>query len=150
VERLELKRVRVCERCGRGRAELEGKAGRRLVVPLDPPRARVLERLAAPAPPGGRPGADEEESTRTVADFVLAQLEDAGARPMDVVLDHGPAGLHALLSFDHGGASDVIACTAQEGIELAVRAGLALYGSDEALGSDDADPPDRTGRPTLH
>ena len=150
MERLELKRVRVCSRCGRGRAELEGTGGHRLVVPLDPPRARALERLAAPEAPGDPPDAAHDDATMTVADFVLGQLDDVGARPKEVVLDHGPAGLHALLSFDHGDASDVISCTAQEGIELAVRAGLALYGSDEALGQGEAEPEDPAGRPTLH
>ena len=115
MERLELKRVRVCTRCGRGRAELEGIGGHRLVVPLDAPRARVLERLAAPAPSGDDRVAAEAEATRNLADFVLAQLHEAGAHPTEVVLDHGPAGLRALLSFEHRDASDVLACTAQEG-----------------------------------
>jgi hypothetical protein len=120
-------------------------------VPLDPPRAQALERLTAPAPSADGPVDAEGRSTRTLADFVLAQLGGAGARPTDVVLDHGPAGLHALLSFEHADASDVIACTAQEGVELAVRGGLALYGSDEALGREEADPENRAGRPpTLH
>ena len=149
MERLELKRVRVCTRCGRGRAELEGVGGHRLVVPLDAPRAQVLERLAAPAPTGDDRVAPEAEATRNLADFVLAQLHGAGAHPTEVVLDHGPAGLRALLSFQHRDASDVLACTAQEGVELAVRAGLALYASDEALGRDDAEQ-DPEGRPTLH
>ena len=48
VKRLELVRVRVCQRCGRGRAELEGADGAALAVPLDPLRAHELERQGAP------------------------------------------------------------------------------------------------------
>lgn len=150
VERLELKRIRVCARCGRGRAELEGTEGHRLVVPLDPPRARVLEQLSGTPEAAGEAVGAKDASTRTVADFVLAQLDDAGAHPTDVVLDHGPAGLQAFLSFEHDDGGDVIACTAQEGVELAVRAGLPLYGTDEALGRNDPEPDDPAGRPTLH
>jgi hypothetical protein len=116
---------------------------------LDPPRARLLERLTASPAVGEGAVTAPEDPTRTVADFVLAQLEEAGARLTDVVFDHGAAGLHALLSFEQGDGSDVIACTAQEGVELAARTGLAMYASDEALGRDEAEP-DPAGRPTLH
>jgi hypothetical protein len=50
-----------------------------------------------------------------------------------------------LLSVTRAGESDMVACTAQEGVELAVRAGLAMYATDEALARD-AD----ASRSTLH
>ena len=46
--------------------------------------------------------------------------------------------------------SDVVACTAQEGIELAVRGELALYATDEALALDRDNAGDRGPRSTVH
>ena len=108
MKRLELKQVRVCAKCGRGRAD----------------------------------------DLRTLSALVLEQLAASGARPGEVVLDVGPAGLRAMLSFTRGAESDLVACTAEEGVGLAVRGALPLYATDEALafdGADAGDPgPDRT------
>ncbi len=135
MKRLELKQVRVCAKCGRGRAELESGDGDRLEVRLDAARAHELS---------GHPGDD----LRTLSALVLEQLAASGARPGEVVLDVGPAGLRAMLSFSRGAESDLVACTAQEGVGLAVRGALPLYATDEALALDNADAgdpgPDRT------
>jgi hypothetical protein len=122
VRRLELKRVRVCSRCGRGRAQLEGSDGERLEVVLDAPRARDL--------------AGQQDEVRSLASFVLAQAAESRTTFGEVILDDGPVGLRALLSITRDGESDVVACTAQEGVELAVRAGLVVYATDEALARD--------------
>jgi hypothetical protein len=140
VKRLELKHVRVCQKCGRGRAELESADGARLSVPLDPVRARELS--------PNRTGDDRDE-VRWLGEFVLSQLVSAGATPTEVVLDQGEGGLRALLSFRHRDEHDVLACTAQEGIGLAVRGKLALYATDEAFARDT--PPESGDRgPHLH
>lgn len=136
MKRLELKQVRVCQKCGRGRAELESADGARLSVPLDPVRARELS-----------PDRSDDD-VRWVGEFVLAQLASAGATPTEVVLDQGEGGLRALLSFRHDEEHDVLACTAQEGIGLAVRGKLALYATEEALAPDAPDAGDRG--PHLH
>jgi hypothetical protein len=126
VRRLELKRVRVCSRCGRGRAELEGADGERIEVVLDAPRAHELS--------------GQRDEVRSLTAFVIAQAAESQTTFGEVILDRGPAGLRALLSFTRAGESDVVACSAQEGVELAVRAGLAMYATDEALARE-ADAP---------
>ncbi len=136
MRRLELKQIRVCQRCGRGRAELEGPDGARLSVPLDAVRARELS------------GDGAADDVRWMADFVLGELAARGATPAEVVLDQGAGGLRALLSYLHGAEHDVVACTAQEGIGLAVRGKLALYATDEALAPDAPKPGERG--PHLH
>jgi len=136
VKRIELKRVRVCSRCGRGRAELESPDGERLEVPLDAPRARELS--------------GERDEVRSLATFVLDQVVTSGAEPGEVVLDVGPSGLRALLSLLRNGDAEVLACTAQEGVELAVRGDLSLYATDQALAGDGDEPADPTSRNTVH
>jgi hypothetical protein len=136
VKRLKLKRVGVCSRCGRGRAELESTDGDRLDVPLDAPRARELS--------GSR------DETRSLAAFVLGQVSASGAEAGEVVLDVGPSGLRALLSLLRDGDTEVLACTAQEGIELAVRGTLSIYATDEALASDAEEPAPPSSRNTVH
>jgi hypothetical protein len=126
VRRLELKRVRVCSRCGRGRAELEGADGERIEVVLDAPRAHELS--------------GQRDEVRSLTAFVIAQAAESQTTFGEVILDRGPAGLRALLSVTRAGDSDVVACTAQEGVELAVRGGLAMYATDEALARE-ADAP---------
>ncbi len=131
VRRLELKRVRVCSRCGRGRAELESAEGAGIEVVLDAPRARDLS--------------GQQDGLRSLTALVLAQAAETQTTLAEVIFDRGPAGLRALLSIARGGESDVVACTAQEGVELAVRAGLTMYATDDALARDGDAP-----RSTVH
>src|SRR5436309_8876422 len=112
VKRLELVRIRVCNRCGRGGAELRGEDAERLVVPLDPVRARQLA------------GGGREEDVRSFTDLVLEQLAAAGVEAREVVLDVAEGRLRALFSFVRTGETDVVGCTAEEGVALALRGGL--------------------------
>lgn len=120
VRRVELSAVRVCGRCGRGRAELAAGDGATLTVPLDPARAREL---------AGGGGTD----VRPFGELVLAGLSAGGVTLREVVLDVDAGVLRALVTFARGDDVDVAACTPQEGVGLAVRAGLRLYATDEAL-----------------
>ena len=139
VKRLELVRIRVCNRCGRGGAELRGEGGERLVVPLDPVRARQLA------------DAGREEDVRSFTDLVLEQLAAAGVEAREVVLDVADGRLRALLSFVRADETDVVGCTADEGVALALRGGLRLYATDEALAHAAADRPKAAGGPdTVH
>ncbi len=119
MKRLELTHVRVCRRCGRGRAELVSSAGEVAAVPLDPARARALRSSAA--------------DLRPLADLVLAQLAAAGSEVRDVVLDVEDGVMRGLLSIARGAETDVVVCTPQEAVELVARGGLALYATDDAI-----------------
>jgi len=121
VKRLELARIRVCNRCGRGGAELRGEDGERLVIPLDPGRAREL---------ADANGADD---VRSLTELLLEQLAAGGLAASEVVLDVADGRLRALLSFVRASEPDVVGCTPEEGIALAVRGGLKIYATDEAL-----------------
>jgi hypothetical protein len=121
VTRLELAAVRICERCGRGRAELAGGDGATLTVPLDAARAHELA--------GGATG----DGVAWLSELLLAQLRAGGAAVRDVVLDARERGLAGLVTIARGDDLDVVACTAQEAIGLAVRARVTLYATDEAL-----------------
>ncbi len=136
MKRLELKRVRVCERCGRGRADLTGDDGAALTIPLDAIRAAELS------------GATSD--VRALGDFVLDRLRASGATPSEVVFDVEVGGLRALVASRRGAESDVLACTPQEGLDLAIRGGLAVYATDDALRRDAGGK--GTGRPgpTVH
>jgi hypothetical protein len=139
VKRLELARVRICQRCGRGRAELESADGATLVVPVDEARARELERP------------DDTDDAPWLSAVVLALL-GAGRRELrEVVLDVGDHGLRALVTLGRDGKTDadVLACTPQEGVGLAVRAKVPLYATAEALATS-AKTPDAGGHETLH
>jgi len=122
VKRLELARLRVCGRCGKGAAELGSPDGDRVVVPLDAVRARQLS------------GGDPSEDLRSLTDFVLERL---GPRRIgEIVLDVEDGRLRALLSLLGEGdraRPEILACTAEEGVALAIRGGLRLYATDEAL-----------------
>ena len=120
MRRLELKRIRVCTRCGRGNAELTGDAGARLLVRLDAVRVRELEGRAA-------------DALRSLPDVVLEQLAAGGGRVSEVVLDTTDGTLRGLVSLERDGESEVVACTAEEAVTLAVRGSLRLYATDEAL-----------------
>jgi hypothetical protein len=140
VTRLELAKVRICQRCGRGRAELLGADGASLVVPLDQARARELERP------------DDADDVPWLSTVVLALLA-AGRRELrEVVLDAAGHGLQALVTLGRDGKADtdVLACTAQEGVGLAVRAKVPLYATAEALATSAKKKPDAGGHETLH
>jgi hypothetical protein len=136
VKRLELARIRVCERCGRGRAELEAGDGTTLVVALDPLRAHELERRDDPD--------DVPWLSAMVLDLVLA----TEGTVREIVLDADAHGLRALVSISRGDDTDVVGCTAQEGISLAARGGFTIYATDEALATTGPEADD--GHDRLH
>jgi hypothetical protein len=109
--------MRVCDRCGRGRAELGSDDGAVLTMSLDAHRMRELS-----APTGS-------SEMRTLTELVLEKL----AEVREIVLDAEDGVLRGLLSFGRGSDMDVVTCTAQEGLGLAVRGGLKIYATDEAL-----------------
>jgi hypothetical protein len=136
VKRLQLARVRVCQRCGRGRAELEAADGASITVPLDPLRAHELER---------RDGDD----VPWLSAVVLGLFRSSGGTVREVVLDTEPRGLRALVSISRGEETDVVACTPQEGVSLSARGGIPLYATADALATA-AGTSDREGHDRLH
>ena len=137
MKRLELARVRVCQRCGRGRAELEGADGAALVIPLDPVRAHELERQG------------ESDDVPWLSSVLLGLLRESGGTVREVVLDADARGLRALLSISRGDETDVVACTPQEGVGLAARGRLPLYATEDALATP-GQAPDTDGHSQLH
>jgi hypothetical protein len=137
VKRLQLARVRICQRCGRGRAELEGADGTSLTVPLDAVRAHELERHG------------QADDVPWLSAVLVALLEAGGGTMREVVLDTDTSGLRALLSIARGEDTEVVACTAQEGVGLAARSGVPLYATTEAL-ADTGQPTDDDGHERLH
>lgn len=139
VKRLELARVRICQRCGRGRAELEAADGTTLTVPLDPVRAHELEQRGAAI-----------DDLPWLSSVVLGLLRAGGRTLREVVLDSDVRGLRALVSLARGDETDVVACTAQEGVGLAARSGVALYATADALAVPGAPAGDDDGHDRLH
>jgi len=121
VKRLELGDIRICRRCGRGRANLITDDGESISIPLDPARARVL----------GKPAAEADVPWLTA--LVLDRVAQDGRALREVVLDLDGGALRALVSSRRDGELEVVACTPQEGVDLANRAGVPLYATDEAL-----------------
>jgi hypothetical protein len=141
VKRLELARIRVCDRCRRGVAELRGPDGETLGVPLDAIRARQLA------------GGDGAEDCHSLTEVVLAELVARGLELHEVVLDLSDGRVRALLSVARGNDPDVIECTAEEGVALAVRGKLKIYATDEALAHRNAraaKPGPESGPDTVH
>ena len=136
VKRLQLARVRVCQRCGRGRAELEAADGTSITVPLDPLRAHELERR-------------DGEDVPWLSAVVLALFRSSGGTVREVVLDAEPHGLRALVSVSRGEETDGVACTPQEGVSLAARGGIPLYATADALATAGGTS-DREGHDRLH
>jgi hypothetical protein len=122
VKRLELTRVRLCQRCGRGGAELRSGDGRVIVVPMDGARARGLE-----------DDAGTSDGLESLTDLVLGQLAATGRAPTEIVLDVLDGRLRALLSLPARDGPRVVGCTPEEGVALAVRGRIPLYATDEAL-----------------
>jgi hypothetical protein len=128
VQRIRLAGIRICHRCGRGKAEFIDDAGViAMRVAIDPLRSRELSR-------------DEgEEDLLSLSDLVLTQLAERGVDTREVVFDVEGDCLRALLSFTHDGEPDVIECTPQEGISLGVRGALKFYATTEALAQAEHD-----------
>jgi hypothetical protein len=121
VKRLELGDIRTCKRCGRGRATLLTDDGDTISIPLDPARARIL----------GTPATEAEVPWLTA--MVLDRLTQEDRTLQEIVLDLDGGALRALVSCRRAGELEVLACTPQEGVDLASRAGVPLYATDEAL-----------------
>ena len=136
VKRLELARVRICQRCSRGRAELVTDDGATLAIPLDAARTHELAQH------------DDAADVPWLSAVVLGLVAREGGRVRDVVLDTAPNGLRALVTIARGAESQIIACTPQEGIGLALRATAPLLATSEALAL--AVPADAGGRETIH
>lgn len=117
---MELGEVRICRKCRRGRANLIGPDGDVLSIPLDATRARVL---------GTAGGGD----VPWLADVLLERLGQDGSKLEEVVLDVDGGALRALVSWRRDADTVIVACTPQEGVDLAQRAGVPLYATDEAL-----------------
>jgi hypothetical protein len=137
VKRLELASVHVCQRCGRGRAELVATDGTTIAVPLDAVRAQEL---------GGKEAGGDAPWLSTV---VVGLLRGEGFAVREVVLDTAERGLRALMTLTRTDETLVITCTPQEGVGLAVRGSVALYATAEALAASN-DTPDPEGHETLH
>jgi hypothetical protein len=120
VRRLALVRIRVCTRCGRGGAELKAEDGAKLVVRLEPARAVELR------------GGTRDDDMRWLTDVVLEKLQ-----VREVVLDMVDDAMRAFLTIardgDASGEPEVVACTPEEGVALALRGGHRLFATDEAL-----------------
>lgn len=136
VKRLELQEVRICKKCGRGRALLLSDDDDSLSIPLDPVRARRL--------------AGERDDVRCLGDFLIDHLREGGIPPTDVVLDRVPAGLRALVSLRRGEEIDVLSCTAQEGLEIALRGDLHLYATADVFETQADRVSERDPGETLH
>ena len=125
VRRLALVRIRVCTRCGRGGAELKAEDGAKLVVRLEPARAVEL-----------RNGSRNDEM-RWLTDVMLAQLEASGLAVREVVLDIVDGTMRSFLTLaregDASAESEVVACTPEEGVAIAIRGGHRLFATAEAL-----------------
>jgi hypothetical protein len=121
VQRLELTRVRACERCGRGRADLTAGTGDVLTIALDPAAVAELQ------------GSQAETDVAWLSSFVVERSRAHGESLREVVLDEGPNGLRGLLTVSRGDATDVLACSPDQALTLAMRATLPLYATAEAL-----------------
>jgi len=125
VRRLALVRIRVCTRCGRGGAEFKAEDGGRLVVRLEPARAVELR------------GESKNDEMRWLTDIVLAQLEASGQSVREVVLDVVDGVMRAFLTLakadDAPAEPEVVGCTPEEGVAVALRGGLRLFATDDAF-----------------
>jgi hypothetical protein len=133
VKRLELARIRVCDRCGRGTAELRTESGEMVPVALDPVRARQLR---------GR----DSDAARTLTDVALEAIGAGGATVSEVVIEVSEGRLGGLVSLVRNGDPDVVACTAEEAVALAVRGAVKIYATDDSLAHASA----RLAKPARH
>lgn len=134
MRRLALVRIRVCTRCGRGGAELKTEDGAKIVVRLEPARAVELR------------GGPRNDEMCWLTDVVLAQLEASGLVVREVVLDVVDGTLRAFLTLgkvdDEAVEPEVVACTPEEAVAVAIRGEHRLFATDEALAA-----PRRSGEP---
>src|SRR5688500_1848838 len=137
VKRLDLADIRICRRGGRGRANLLSGDGDAVAIPLDPARARVLSAATTDADLGW------------LSQLVMERLAQDGHALAEIVLDLDGQALRALISCTRGGELEVLACTPQEGVELAMRSGVPLYATAEALAHATGGTPAAPGE-TLH
>jgi hypothetical protein len=83
---------------------------------------------------------------RWLTDVLLAQLEASGSVVREVVLDTVDGTLRAFVTLgkadDEAQEPEVVACTPEEGVAIAIRGGHRLFATDEALTA-----PRRTGEP---
>jgi hypothetical protein len=121
MRRVTLGGIRICQRCGRGAAELRTDDGAVLVIPLDPARAREL---AQGAPAG---------ELRSLSDVTLEHLRATGLAPNEVVIDAVADQLAAFVSLGAVEEPEVVRCTPEEGVVLALGGKLRLYATEEAL-----------------
>ena len=136
MKRLQLARVRICQRCGRGRAELESADGASITIPLDPLRAHELEQR-------------EADDVPWLSAVLLALVRSSGGAVREVVLDADTHGLRALVSISRGDDTEVVACTPQEGVSLSARGAIPLYATADALETAGG-ATDREGHDRLH
>jgi hypothetical protein len=137
VKRVELGDIRICKRCGRGRANLLTDGGDVFAIPLDPARARVLGAAATDVGLGW------------LSALIVERLQQDGNALQEIVLDLDGQALRALVSCRRGAELEVLSCTPQEGVEIATRAGIPLYATDEALAHATGAPAAPSGE-TLH
>lgn len=124
MRRVDLGTIRICKRCGRGRAELIAGDGDTLVVRLGPNRARLLADLPE----------REQPDVPWLGALVVRRAAEEALTVSDVVLDDGPQGLRGLITWAAGDASvTVAACEPEEALETALRLGVPIFATDEAL-----------------
>jgi len=74
---------------------------------------------------------------RWLIDVVLAQLKASGCVIREVVLDVVDETMRAFVTLarddDADGEPEVVACTAEEGVAIAIRGGHRIFATDEAL-----------------
>jgi hypothetical protein len=139
MQRLELIRVRRCNDCGRGRAELATDDGTIITVALDASRVDDLARWP------DKPAEGPADLTGVVVDL----LGKDGWTVRDVVFDTATRGLRALVTRMRSEEVEVIEATAQEGLALALRGQVPMYATDEAI-EPSSDRPDPGPHGTLH
>lgn len=135
MRRLELGAIRICKRCGHGRAELLTDDGESLSVRVGPNRARVLAALES----------GSTEDVPWLGDVVAGGAQTTRLCVSDVVLDDGPVGLRGLVTWTGDDGVTVAACEPDEALETAMRMGVPIFATDEALGAASAtEPPGHT------
>ena len=121
VKPLDLVHIRVCGRCCRGGAEFRTADGDKVAVPLDAIRTRQLSE------------ADDARDVRSFTEVVLEALATAKIAVSEVVLDLSDGRLGALVSLAGPEEPEVVRCSADEAVALALRGGVRVYATDEAL-----------------